>query len=108
MSEYDPVNRPKHYNVHPSGIECIQITEHMTFCAGNVFKYLWRAGLKDLEKDSEAGHLQDMKKARWYLEREIARLSKVIGDQKAATSKRPARKAKAEPKRKGRSEPAKR
>jgi hypothetical protein len=28
----DPVNHPKHYTEHPSGIECIEITEHMNFC----------------------------------------------------------------------------
>ena len=31
----DPVNHPKHYTEHPSGVECIQITEHMGFCLGN-------------------------------------------------------------------------
>ena len=35
----DPVNYPKHYTEHPSGVECIQITEHMNFCLGNAVKY---------------------------------------------------------------------
>ena len=34
-SSHDPVNHPKHYTEHPSGIECIQITEHMGFNLGN-------------------------------------------------------------------------
>jgi hypothetical protein len=65
----DIVNHPPHYKSHPSGVECIQITEHMNFCRGNAMKYLWRAG----EKGNE---IEDLKKARWYLDREIARLEK--------------------------------
>lgn len=58
---------PSHYRAHPSGVECIQITEHMNFNLGNAIKYIWRASLK--------GRLiEDLKKARWYLDREIARL----------------------------------
>jgi len=60
----DPVNHPKHYTAHPSGIECIQITEHMGFNLGNAVKYIWRA---DLKNDA----LEDLKKARWYIDREI-------------------------------------
>lgn len=64
---HDPVNHPQHYTSHPSGVECIQVTEHMNFCRGNAIKYIWRAG----EKGNE---VEDLKKARWYLDREIARL----------------------------------
>jgi hypothetical protein len=71
----DPVNRPAHYTAHPSGIECIQITEHMNFCLGNAVKYIWRAGLK-----SDA--TQDLQKAVWYIEREIARRGNTQTDQK--------------------------
>jgi hypothetical protein len=39
----DPTN-PDHYKAHPSGVECIQITEHLGFCRGNAIKYIWRAG----------------------------------------------------------------
>ena len=63
----DPVNNPKHYTQHPSGVECIQITEHMNFCLGNAIKYIWRASLKGKQ-------LEDLKKAEFYLKREIARL----------------------------------
>lgn len=62
----DAVNHPAHYTQHPSGVECIQITEHMGFCLGNAMKYIWRA---DLKNDG----LKDLKKARWYLDREITR-----------------------------------
>lgn len=64
--ENDPVNHPKHYTDHPSGIQCIQITEHMGFCLGNAIKYIWRADLKN-------NATEDLKKAIWYIEREIAR-----------------------------------
>lgn len=67
----DAVNHPRHYTSHPSGVECIQVTEHMTFNAGNAMKYLWRAGLK-----GSAPQIQDLQKARWYLDREITRLAK--------------------------------
>jgi hypothetical protein len=40
----DKIN-PPHYTAHPSKIECIQITEHMSFCLGNAIKYIWRADL---------------------------------------------------------------
>ena len=62
--ENDPVNNPKHYTDHPSGIECIQITEHMGFCLGNAIKYIWRA---DLKNDA----IEDLEKAIWYIQREI-------------------------------------
>lgn len=64
---YDPVDQPAHYTAHPSGIEVIQITEHETFVRGNIIKYVLRAPHKDNE-------LQDLLKARWYLDREITRL----------------------------------
>ena len=63
----DPVNHPKHYTAHPSGVEAIEITEHMNFCVGNAIKYLWRAGLKGEQ-------VEDLRKARWYIDREIARI----------------------------------
>lgn len=67
----DPVNHPPHYNDHPSGIECIDIVEHMNFCVGNAIKYLWRAGLKSNDA------IQDLEKANWYVSREIERQRKL-------------------------------
>lgn len=61
----DPVNHPTHYTNHPSGIECIQITEHMGFNLGNATKYIWRCDLKEKS-------VEDLKKAIFYIEREIA------------------------------------
>lgn len=64
--EPDPVNAPAHYRSSASGIECIEVTEHMGFCLGNVVKYVWRA-------DEKGNALEDLRKAAWYLQREIAR-----------------------------------
>ena len=66
----DLVNHPPHYTSHPSGIECIEITEWMGFALGNVVKYVWRA---DLKSGTEDGALDDLHKGAWYLAREIER-----------------------------------
>lgn len=63
----DPVNHPSHYTAHPSGIECIAITEHMGFNLGSALKYLWRC---DLKHDSP---IEDLEKAIWYITREISK-----------------------------------
>jgi hypothetical protein len=62
----DNIN-PQHYQSHPSGVECIEVTQHCNFCIGNAIKYLWRAGLK-------GDAVEDLKKAAWYIDREIKRL----------------------------------
>lgn len=73
----DQVNHPKHYNAHPSGVECIQIVEHMTFNIGNAVKYAWRAGSNDiLSRGETVAAIEDLKKSLWYLQREIERLGK--------------------------------
>lgn len=58
----DMVNHPPHYN-HPSGIECIQITECLSFTLGNAVKYIWRHDAKNGD--------EDLAKARWYLRRTL-------------------------------------
>lgn len=65
----DAVNHPAHYTRFP--VEVIEITEHLNFCRGNAVKYIARAGAKDPSKE-----IEDLKKAAWYLDREIARLEK--------------------------------
>ncbi len=65
----DSIN-PSHYREHPSGVECITITEHMDFCLGNALKYIWRAGLKTSDAT------EDLEKAKWYIERKLARLKR--------------------------------
>lgn len=66
----DPVNHPAHYTTHPSGVECITVTEWMSFNLGNAVKYLWRAGLKGYQ-------VEDLQKAIWYIQREINRIQRV-------------------------------
>ena len=68
VSEDDDVNHPSHYTSY-KGIEIIQLTEQMNFCRGNAVKYVARAGLK-----SKQTELKDLKKAAWYIQREIERL----------------------------------
>ena len=60
----DNVNHPTHYRAF--GVEVIDITEHLNFCRGNAVKYLWRADLK-------GSAVEDLRKAAWYIEREIDR-----------------------------------
>ena len=69
----DPVNHPSHYTNGPlhstcgDPIECIDVVQDRDFLLGNTIKYLWRAGLK-------GPALEDLQKARWYLDRAITRL----------------------------------
>lgn len=72
--EHDPVDHPSHYTSHPSGIECIQVTERMSFCLGNAVKYIWRADLKD-------NAIEDLEKAAWYLQREISRRRAAVANE---------------------------
>jgi hypothetical protein len=72
----DLVNHPKHYTSDPSGVEAIEITRHRNFNIGNAIKYLWRAGLKqDPGKDVLEKQVEDLRKAVFYINDEIARLT---------------------------------
>jgi hypothetical protein len=68
---YEQVNHPQHYQ-HPSGVECITVVEHCNFCVGNAIKYLWRAGQKP-----GVDTIIDLRKAIFYINREIERLQKM-------------------------------
>lgn len=65
----DLVNHPKHYTQHKSGVECIEITEHLNFNRGNAIKYAWRANDKGCTSE-------DLQKCEWYINREIKRLQR--------------------------------
>lgn len=65
----DKINSPSHYTSHPAGIECITVIEHFPCNIANAMKYLWRQGLKEGESN-----LDDLKKAEWYVKREIERV----------------------------------
>lgn len=69
----DPINHPGHYTSVVPGIECIQVTEHMSFLRGNAIKYLWRAGAK-------GDVVEDLKKAVWYIQREIDSIGRSGGE----------------------------
>jgi len=64
----DSVDHPAHYTAY-SGLEVIQLVEQMNFNRGNAVKYIARAGLKSKETE-----IEDLKKAVWYVNREIRRL----------------------------------
>lgn len=63
------VVHPSHYNMHPSGVECITIIQEFPFNVGTAMKHLWRAGLKTDDR------LTDLRKAAQYIEFEINRAS---------------------------------
>ncbi|MGV9693351.1 DUF3310 domain-containing protein [Streptomyces sp. NPDC003444] len=63
-TEDDPVDHPSHYTWLPNGVEVIDITSHFNFALGNALKYIMRS-----EHKNDA--LEDLKKARWYLDYEI-------------------------------------
>jgi len=60
----DIVNHPSHYTWLPGGLEVIDITENLNFCMGNAVKYILRA-------DYKGNPTEDIKKAIWYLNREL-------------------------------------
>jgi hypothetical protein len=64
------VNHPEHYGGDTT-YEAIKVIEawQLGFCLGNAVKYVSRAG-----KKPNADTIEDLKKARWYLQREINRL----------------------------------
>lgn len=65
----DMINHPPHYTKFV-GLEVIDLTEQLNFNRGNAVKYICRAGLK-----SKATEIEDLRKAAWYLAREIERVS---------------------------------
>ena len=69
----EQVNHPSHYN---QGIEPIDIIEcwRLNFSLGNVIKYVLRSPYKSRE-------IEDLEKARWYIDREIERLKKEFEEQ---------------------------
>lgn len=66
--KHDPVNHPSHYT--QGGIETIDFIEakQLPYNLGNVIKYITRA-------DHKGNKLEDLQKARWYLDREITRVT---------------------------------
>ena len=70
MKKKDPmVFHPSHYLQHGSGIEVIEVTEHLNFNQGNAVKYILRC-------EHKGKLIQDLEKAIWYLQREVVRIEK--------------------------------
>lgn len=69
----DPVN-PKHYQNFSNGAQVIDITENLTSNGGAAVKYISRSTRLDGQNKGEV--LDDLHKARWYINREIERLNK--------------------------------
>lgn len=72
--DFDIINKAEHYNKSPSGVECIDIIEHMPFNIGTAMKYLWRCDHKHPDP------IQDLQKAAYYIQHEIERRSAHTGD----------------------------
>lgn len=70
----DEVDQPAHYTIGIPTIDYIESKPNLNYHLGNVIKYVSRAGLKT------PNPIKDLKKARWYLDREITRLSAGSGD----------------------------
>jgi hypothetical protein len=82
----ESINHPTHYGGQQNPYEAIKIIEALDlgFCLGNTVKYISRAGKKDPTKE-----LEDLRKARWYLDREIQKLEhKALGEQIIKTTKK--------------------
>lgn len=77
------MHHPTHYNSHPSGIEVIEITQWMGFCLGNAVKYILRC-------DYKGNAIQDLEKARWYIDREIQIRKQIAATQTGQTPSVPA------------------
>jgi hypothetical protein len=77
MSTYESINQPQHYTSKNGGLKAIDIIEawKLNFSRGNAVKYILRAGEKP-----HADEIQDLEKAVWYLNREIARLKSLTTD----------------------------
>lgn len=58
---------PQHYQGFTGGAQPVDIAEHLSFNLGNALKYLSRAGRK-------GDAVEDLSKARWYIDRELSRL----------------------------------
>ena len=67
-SHSDEVNHPKHYNSHPSGIECVEYEELLPGNLAHACVYVWR-------HTDKGQPVKDLQKALWFIDREAARTS---------------------------------
>jgi hypothetical protein len=73
------VNHPQHYGGEKNIYEAIKVIEawELGFCLGNTVKYISRAGKKTASLN---GTLEDLEKAKWYIEREISKIKNKLND----------------------------
>lgn len=85
MTEDEMVNHPSHYGGPESPYEAIKVIEAwgLGFALGNAVKYICRAGRKTRRP------IEDLKKARWYLDREITRLTETASRSQGRYPDRP-------------------
>lgn len=76
--KHDPIHKPDHYTWVPE-IECLDVVKWFPFCSGNAIKYIWRCGRKGGEQEA----LDDLRKAIFYLNREIE--NRISGDRQTKT-----------------------
>lgn len=69
-NEIDPegIDHPRHYNTHPSGVECIEIKRYLPSNLADAFKYVFR-------RDEKGDAIKNLNKAVWYLRDEITHLN---------------------------------
>ena len=65
----DNINHPPHYTTGKIEVIDFITDKKLNYCRGNIIKYVVRAGIKSKETE-----LDDLKKARWYIDREIKRM----------------------------------
>ena len=70
----EAVDHPDHYNMHPSGVECIVIVREFYYNVGSAIAYAWRAKHK--------GGVEDLRKAIWHLQDEVRRLEEEFDAQR--------------------------
>ena len=78
MSDYEYVNHPAHYGGESNPYEAIKVIEAwgLNFNLGSVLKYISRAGKKPNGREEKNSYLEDLRKAAWYLNREVSRLER--------------------------------
>lgn len=68
----EAVNHPAHYTANPSGVECIDVFEWLPANLATGVKHCWRKDNKELTP------MRDLQKARWYFDREMARVARIM------------------------------
>ena len=60
-------------SLNVNDVKCIDIIGDMKYCSANAIKYIWKAENRD---DDNENSINDLKKAKWFIERELKKLQK--------------------------------